>query len=171
MDLPFNIAIISASERLHLKLSPARRQGKNDFSVYQQNPPPNPSRDNNAHHIYSFAFKYSLLEQPGDLRMVSHSRASSEVDLDESASQLDYAQGSADWGPQPKLPTHKPIPERGNLGGKQTDRPSLSCPKPVPYSKQNSARRLCWIAKTWQHPPQFGTQGLLESDANGYQDL
>ena len=111
------------------KLSPFQRQEKSDISLYRQgSPPSSPPEMTSLFADIASPPKFALAEQRKDLRLRSQSIASSEMDLDEGASQSSYAHGSADLGPQPKLPTH------------ERDKSSLPNPGLVPYSNSSSSR-------------------------------
>ena len=109
-------------------LSPAQRQGNGGVSVYQQClPPSSPPEVTTPFTDMLSPPKFALSQHHKNLRMRSHSIASSEMDLDASASQSGYAQGSADWEPQPTLPVFK------------RDKSAFSNTKLVPYSSSSSS--------------------------------
>lgn len=70
--------------------------------------------------------------------MLSDSTASSKMDLDESESRPGDGQGSLDWNPQPKLPSHRQMPERRDRESGQADKVPFSHAKLVPYSDSSS---------------------------------
>ena len=108
--------------------SPAQRQGKGGVSVYQQShPPSSPPEMTTPFTGMLSPPRFALSQEHKNLRARSQSIASSEMDLDESASQSGYAQGSADWDPQPTLPVIK------------QDKSSLPNTKLVPYSSSSSS--------------------------------
>ena len=115
-------------------LSPPGRQATSELSS-----PPAPSSRVATHSTdMASAPRFALLEQPEQPRMLSDSTASLEMDLDESESRSEDAQGSLDWNPHPKLPSHTQMSERRDRESKQADKASISRAKLVPYSSSSS---------------------------------
>ena len=115
-------------------LSPPRRQ-----AISQQSPHPASSSRMTMPSIgMASAPGFALLEQPKHSRMRSDSTASLEMDLDESESRSGDAQGSLDWNPQPKLPSHTQMPERRDRESGQEDKAPSSRTKLVPYPNSSS---------------------------------
>ena len=115
-------------------LSPPRRQ-----AISQQSPhPASSSRMTTSSTNITSAPRFAMLEQPKQPRRLSDSTASLEMDLDESESRSSDAQGSLDWIPQPKLPSHTPMPERRDRESEQADKAPSSRAKLVPYSNSSS---------------------------------
>ena len=112
-------------------LSPPRRQ-----AIFQQSPHSGflsrtitPSTD---------MARFAPMEQPKQRRTPSDSTAGLKMDLDESESQSGDSEGSLDRNFQPKLPSHKQMPERLNRESDQADKASSSLAKLVPYSSSSS---------------------------------
>ena len=115
-------------------LSPPQRQ-----AISQQSPyPASSSRMTTPSTDMASAPRFALLEQPKQPRMLSDSTASLEMDLDESESRSGDAQGSLDWNPQPKLPSHTQMPERRDRAYEQADKAPSSRTKLVPYPNSSS---------------------------------
>ena len=79
------------------------------------------------------------------------------MNLDESESRSEDAQGSLNWNPQPKLPSHTQMPERRDRGSEHADKAPSSRAKLVPYPDSSS---------TGQHSPSADSNIFVSSRYN-----
>ena len=119
-------------------LSPPQRQA---ISKQSSHPAPS-SRETTSYTDMTSAPRFALLEEPEQPRMLSDSTASLEMDLDESESRSEDAQGLLNWSPQPKLPSHTQMPERRDRESEQANKAPSSRAKLVPYSSSSSTGQI-----------------------------